>query len=703
MDATAPGPHRRGLGYYGGLDGLRALAIAAVLLYHGGVSWASGGFLGVEAFFVLSGFLITSLLVAEWQLTATIALGKFWARRARRLLPALFCLVTVIGLRQALAGPEGAVPGLEGDGVATLLYFGNWHQMATGSGYFAATGPVSPLQHTWSLAIEEQFYIIWPLLFLGVLWLARRAIRRRSGDACGPLRAMLALAALGLVASALEVGLLFHAGRGLNRVYYGTDTRAVGIFMGASLALGIAVFRARVQRARRSRRSGLLCGAAAALALLVVLVMMGSADGSSSWLFPFGFLGLDASVALLIASVVFFPTSLVSRLFSLGPLRATGQISYGIYLWHFPLFLWVDASSTGLAGTPLLLFRVTVTVIVSVISFYVIERPVRQRLLPAMLVRWLTPVAAAGALATLLMASAAALPPPGQLLAPPRSSRHFQGTNSACRVLLRDTAQYGLVPLTAKQAGGDQLRWLAAHRPEWSGSSRVTFHTCPPKKALLIGDSLAFSLGLGVMIDEQAYGIEVANAAVLGCAFTTKGEINHRGAWENPAPGCPTALRQWRSIERALHPQLVIIELGHRDEFDWRWTGHIVHLGQPAYDAYVQRQIDNYVKTLAQGGATVLFLSAPWANPPALPDGSPSPASSVTRHTIINAMLQSTARRYPHSARVVNIDKVVSPGNRFRARVNDHLCRYDGIHFTIYCAQLLRDPVLRAARAAIGS
>ena len=155
------------LPHYGGLDGLRAIAVIAVLLYHGGVSWDQGGFLGVEMFFVLSGFLITSLLSPNGVESATIALRAFWSRRARRLLPALFALVAAIGVYYALGGPADAIPGLQGDGISTLLYVNNWHQIAAGTNYFAASGPVSPLQHTWSLAIEEQFYVVWPLVVLG--------------------------------------------------------------------------------------------------------------------------------------------------------------------------------------------------------------------------------------------------------------------------------------------------------------------------------------------------------------------------------------------------------------------------------------------------------------------------------------------------------------------------------------------------------
>jgi peptidoglycan/LPS O-acetylase OafA/YrhL len=196
--------------HYPGLDGVRAVAVVAVLLYHGGVSWDQGGFLGVEMFFVLSGFLITSLLVSEWVDSATVVLRAFWARRARRLLPALFAVVLAIGVYYALAGATKAIPGLQSDGVSTLLYFSNWHQIAAGTNYFAASGPVSPLQHTWSLAIEEQFYLLWPLLVLGVLRLARHggASQRRS------LQVLLALSLTGAIASAVEMALLFtHAGR----------------------------------------------------------------------------------------------------------------------------------------------------------------------------------------------------------------------------------------------------------------------------------------------------------------------------------------------------------------------------------------------------------------------------------------------------------------------------------------------------------
>jgi peptidoglycan/LPS O-acetylase OafA/YrhL len=296
---------RSGIGYYAGLDGIRALAIVAVLLYHGGVAWANGGFLGVEAFFVLSGFLITSLLIAEWRQSATIALRAFWARRARRLLPALFCLVAVVGLYQVLASDADLVPGLKGDGIATLFYFGNWHEIATQSNYFAATGPVSPLQHTWSLAIEEQFYILWPTSLLAAIWLTRRVLRRRRLSDERLLATLLAISVTLALASAVEAMILFHGGAGVNRVYYGTDTRAASLLTGASLAFVLAIFR-RPDAAGRTTAaaggSGVL-GWCALLALSAVLAMLHYADGTSPWLYPFGLVALDLAVAVIIAAV----------------------------------------------------------------------------------------------------------------------------------------------------------------------------------------------------------------------------------------------------------------------------------------------------------------------------------------------------------------------------------------------------------------
>jgi len=696
----APVAHS-GIGYYAGLDGIRALAIVAVLLYHGGVVWAAGGFLGVEAFFVLSGFLITSLLIAEWRRSATISLGAFWARRARRLLPALFCLVVVVGLYGALASSTDLVPDLKGDGIATLFYFGNWHEIATQSNYFAATGPVSPLQHTWSLAIEEQFYIVWPVSLLLAIWLIRRTLRGRRPTDRRALGSLLAVSVTLALASAVEALILFHGGAGVNRVYYGTDTRAVSLLTGASLAFALALLGPGETMSRGTnpaRRSGAL-GWGALLALSAVLAMMHYADGSSPWLYPFGMVGLDLAVAVIIAAVVLRPASPAGRMLSVAPARRLGQISYGVYLWHFPLFLWLTAATTGVSGASLLGLRLSVTLLVSVVSFVLIEQPVRRRRLPNWLVAGLAPAAMGAACAALFAAAAAAAPPLAAAPLPTPPPR-LEGTQ-VCRVTLTDTKHYGLSPLSPDVAAVQQPQWLAAHELSWGSHSRVTFHTCPPKKVLLIGDSLAFSLGLGQMIEERNYGVEVANAAILGCSFHTAGELNVSGTWEPPPAGCQDALGQWRRDEQAFKPQAVIVELGYRDEFDWRSHGKDVHLGQSTFDAGVEAEIERYVQVLGAGQTPILFLSVPFADPRPQPDGSPAPAASPARHALINSLLRSAAASDPAGVRVLNIDQVVSPGNRYQRRVNGNLCRFDGIHFAIYCSELVAPDVLSAVRGMI--
>ena len=198
------------------LNGLRAVAVIGVVVYHLQLGWASGGYLGVDLFFVLSGFLITTLLLEEWGASGRISLGAFWGRRARRLLPALFLVVGALGLyliANAAWGGPGAnglvdLSDLRGDAISTLLYVNNWHSIFAHQSYFAQFSTPSPLQHTWSLAIEEQFYLVWPLVLLVLLRLAPRGWRRAG---------MLLTVSLGVLSSVL-MAILFHPGADPTRV-----------------------------------------------------------------------------------------------------------------------------------------------------------------------------------------------------------------------------------------------------------------------------------------------------------------------------------------------------------------------------------------------------------------------------------------------------------------------------------------------------
>lgn len=623
-----------------------------------------GGFFGVEVFFVLSGYLITSLLLAEWRSSESIGLGRFWARRARRLLPALFCLVIVVAIRQAVVGPAGAVPGFGADAVATLFYFANWHQIASGSGYFAQTALVSPLQHTWSLAIEEQFYVIWPILVIGVGALAVKLRRDMLG-------CLLVLAALGSLASAVEMALLFHGSAGLNRVYYGTDTRAQGLLAGSCLAIVLAMGRARRQPdqgADRRRGTAVILQICGAVGMAAIVLSTVYASGLSPWIYRGGFFMIDVAAVAVIVSATARHTgafSLTRLVFEWAPLRWIGVISYGLYLWHFPLFLWLDAATTGLDGAALLALRLAVTLVVAAVSYLVIEQPVRQRRLGDVAIAALGAVGLSGALAVVLVATSAAAAVP---VAPVPLVSTTTTTTSA-------------VPGVVSAAPAPTCRVLLPLPPPFR--VYATFHRCPPVRLLMVGDSVGLTLGLQLGHLDQNYGVLLYLKTILGCGFDDRGLIDSDGSFtaEN-AQACAASFATWSQEMSQIHPQVVLVEMGWWDSMDHLWNGQDVHLGQPAYDQYLEGRMVALGRELGAGGAHVVFLTIPWMDPPPLPNGSEPPAASASRHDEINHLLAEAVARLGPSAHVFDIAPYVTPSGEFQADVGGSICREsDGVHF----------------------
>lgn len=347
---------------------MRGLAVIAVLLFHGGVSWAGGGFLGVDAFFVLSGYLITRLLIEERSRAGRISLRAFWVRRIRRLFPALLALLLLVCLYAAFLATPDTRHRLRLDALATLSYVANWRLAASGTGYFDRLALPSPLQHTWSLAIEEQFYLLWPLVVVAAFRWARR-----------PLRTLLVIAGGAVLASALAMAVLYSPGVDPSRVYYGTDTRAQSVLVGVALALLLAgaAGRAAEQSALRRRdRWGLEVAGGTGAAFTAWAWT--TSTGGSAWLYRGGFAACGVAVAAVLADVVLVPEGLLSRLLSVSPLQVLGRISYGLYLWHWPIFLAVNGERTSLHGPALLALRLAATLAVSVLSFRFLELPVRH-------------------------------------------------------------------------------------------------------------------------------------------------------------------------------------------------------------------------------------------------------------------------------------------------------------------------------------
>lgn len=351
-------------GHIRGLDGLRALAIAAVLVFHLRPTALTGGFLGVDVFFVVSGFLITTLLLREMATRGRLDLPKFWVRRARRLLPALV-LVVVTSVSVSLLIGEDLLVGIGRQSLGALTFSSNWIEIAAGSSYFAATSP-QLFANFWSLAVEEQFYLLWPILFALVLALLPSP-RRRAGVAAGVA-----------VLSAVGMALLAQPGEDATRVYYGTDTHAFGLLLGIALAflssgdsvLGSSAWR----RAAPWAGTGALAG---------LIVLMAVLNENHVITFRGGlFLG-SLLTAVLIASLLPGQSPLV-RLLELRPVTWLGQRSYGIYLWHWPVLLVVTALLPPAAvDSPgdwaVRVLALALTLAVSAASYRHLEMPVRRR------------------------------------------------------------------------------------------------------------------------------------------------------------------------------------------------------------------------------------------------------------------------------------------------------------------------------------
>jgi peptidoglycan/LPS O-acetylase OafA/YrhL len=609
------------------LDGARGLAVAGVLLFHGG--HLTGGYLGVDFFFTLSGFLITSLLLAESGRSGTVGLRAFWARRARRLLPALAVMMIGVAIYCWTAAAPDQLAQIRGEALATLAYVANWHQIFSHQSYFALFNAPSPLDHTWSLAIEEQFYVIWPLLFVGIL--------ARFGRATPKVLLATSLALAG-ASTALMIGLFEPANS--TRAYFGTDTRATAILLGAALAAWFAMHGP--VRGRAARIAIEVAGLTGAVVLAIAWTRL---DGQSSTLYRGGFAVCALCSTAVIAAAVHPAPAVVSRALSFGPLCALGLISYGVYLYHWPIFVWLSADRTSLHGWSLFALQCALTLAVAIASFHLVERPIRRGWGSARVMLAAVPVAGLALVLAVVSATAAA--------------PNF-------RVV---TFARGVVPTVGSNAFRKEMSVLRGLAAEHASKPRI----------LVFGDSTAFTLSYGAPggIYEGRHMRGLATG-LLGCSLLPYDRVD-RGTVYKQDPKCNDWPAMLSAEVAAFRPAVVATMLGPWELYDRRTPSGPERVGSAALTADLEAQLARLQKIVVDGGARLVILTTPCFDPAS---AAPSVRPIVVRDRVawVNRVWRDFSRSH-HVARA-NLAGLLCPGGTpIEDRVG-HRDRADGVHFS---------------------
>lgn len=688
--SSASGPSGLRLPHLPALDGLRALALVSVLLFHGGVSWVGGGYLPLTAFFVLSGFLITSLLLLERQRNGWVDLRAFWGRRARRLVPAALVALALI---LVFAAATEARAGLRGDVFAALGWVANWRFILDDQSYADLWGDPSPLQHFWSLAVEEQFYVVLPLLATGTLWLARGR-RWLFGVATAAL----------VVGSTLWMRYLYEPGEAPLRSYFGTDTRAAELLVGVLLALVLVGPRG-LRRIRGAGRWVVEMAGAAALVGTVALWLL--SKEYDSYLYDSG--GL-LGIALLAAVVVAAATqqgSLVSTLLGLRPLAALGRVSYGVYLFHWPLFLWLDEERTGLEGTPLLALRLGATLALAVVSYRLLEQPIRlgRRVRPPVLLTgWANATAAVAAVLVLvthttvepaITLETAGAPQVQRAERRPTVVAGASGSSTSSTGPSTTTTADGGATDTTRTGSGARSGTPSAPRggsePGTTAPTQPSAPTTPdteappppppPLKVAVAGDSIATNLAEGLLAVQDKYQIDVLTLALNGCSAVVEGELRFpNGVRRQVDGGCKQRRSQWGSSLREFRPDVVLIHSSIFDILDRQVAGwpDFLWVGDPTFDAWLAAQQRQIVSELGATGARVVWATTPCAQfNPTLNGNHHENGEGNRRINLLNQLIRRSG------ATIADLYGKVCPGGQYSATVFgvSGARAWDGVHF----------------------
>ena len=592
---------------------------------------------------MLSGFLITGLLVSEYRQNAGIGLARFWGHRVRRLVPALLVMLVGVALYGCFLAPSDTLGQLRGPTPSPRSSTSTTGiRSAGGQGYFAALNTPRPLLHTWSLSIEEQFYLVWPLVVLGVLRWSRS------------LRALSVLTVAGAVASAVTMAVVYGNGSGESRAYYGTDTRAQALLIGAALAIVLAHPLPRRRsgpvtdhvagpfvRPRRLRPGSRLV--AVGRAGLVGSAVLSVVDTSATaWIYRGGFTLVALATAGIIASVALLPDSPLARVLQLRPVRYVGAISYGLYLFHWPIFVLVDNARTGLVGWPLFLVRVGLSFAAAAVSFHFLEMPVRRGVLRGWRAWVVTPLGRRGYAVALVVAATA-------------------GATTAV-----DAVPVGGVgEPTASTASRRGRSGHLCHRPDGAGRNRWPDPGAPGRR---------FRGQLPRIRARPrcaAHDVDYQGDGVFGCGLlydTTlfhgtyvNGDVGERGG--HVVVPCDTQLTRWKADVDAFHPDVVLLADG---EYEVRNQLIGKHVGPHRLDRRSTngrwRRSPRPPGSSGSTGAKVVLLTAPYYHQLEQADGQRWPEDDPTRVNLYNSMLGEVAKRSHGRVVVANVDARLDPG-----------------------------------------
>ena len=625
-----PDIHDKPVVRIGGLDGLRAVAVIAVVAYHLWPDHLQAGFLGVDLFMVLSGFLITGLLIDERARAGAVRLGAFWVRRFRRLVPALLALLVAVAVWVNISGAAELKRTVRGQGIASLFYVGNWKLVAEGTSYASLSNAPSPLLHLWSLAIEEQFYLVWPLVVVGVLLLAR-----------GRRAALMVVAAAGAVASAAWMAASYRPHVDPLRLYYGTDTRAQAFLIGA-----VAVIAARRYTGERAQRIVRTASIPAFVVVVAAFALLHQPD----ILYRGGFAAFAIAAAIVVVAVT--NRGPVTSTLDRGPLRLVGRVSYGIYLWHWPIIVLVTARTAHVNGVALLALRLGLIAAATAASWLLIERPYqRAPRLPALP---LAPAGIAVAALALLM-----LPTTQTVAYASYDVNHVPAPEvSAVPTKLRaattSTSTSTLVPNTSAPTTSATTASAPLPLPSTASSAPEVVTTEPapppfvPHTVLVLGDSGTYDMSPAFVAGFANAGIRLVSTAYPGEGLTRPDGV----------------LDTWTNAIRDYKPDYFIVGLGTWDnEF-------IADNGADAYRA----KVDSVLQMLTAQSPHVLWMSV-LPSDSSLPDDRPRP-------DIQEQIYEGLPAKYPGVVDFLDLKPALSAADGTTPReIDGHLLRKpDGWH-----------------------